>query len=115
MFSSSKFYEQAIGVLDIHGCVSLIGPPGSGKTLTAVQLAVRKYRGGQGGMSRLIVCHTVKELAKTEPPDGAYIIVDDWLDQYMHYPIKLEDDKKQLDQFYYEHFKMKKLHIIFTA
>ena len=115
VFSSSKFYEQAIGVLDIHGCVSLIGPPGSGKTLTAVQLAVRKYRGGQGGMSRLIVCHTVKELTETEHPDGAYIIVDDWLDQYIHYPIMLEEDKKQLDQFYDEYIKMKKVHIIFTA
>ena len=115
VFSSSKFYDHAIGVLDIHGCVSLIGPPGSGKTLTAVQLAFRKYRGGQGGISRLIVYHTVEELTETEPPDGAYIIVDDWLDQYMHYPIMLEEDKKQLDQFYDEYIKMKKVHIIFTA
>ena len=45
VFSTSEFYDHAIGVLDIHGCVSLIGPPGSGKTLTAVQLAFRKYRG----------------------------------------------------------------------
>ncbi|XP_078334861.1 uncharacterized protein LOC144625936 [Crassostrea virginica] len=115
VFSSSKFYDHAIGVLDIHGCVSLIGPPGSGKTLTAVQLAVRKYRGGQGGMSRLIVYHTVKELTETEPPNGAYIIVDDWLDQYMHYPIMLKEDKKQLEESYDEYIKMKNVHIIFTA
>ncbi|XP_078334860.1 uncharacterized protein LOC144625935 [Crassostrea virginica] len=115
VFSSSKFYEHAIGVLDIHGCVSLIGPPGSGKTLTAVQLAFQKYRGGQGGMSRLIVYHTVKELTETEPPDGAYIILDDWLDQYMHFPDKLEEDEKLLDGFYAYLVKSKKVCIIFTS
>ena len=114
VFSSSKFYEHTIGVLDIHGCVSLIGPPGSGKTLTAVQLAIRKYRGGQGGMSRLIVYHTVEKLTKTEHTDGAYIILDDWLDQYMHYPAKLEEDKNLLDGFYVDFVKSKKVCIIFT-
>ena len=115
VFSSSKFYEHAIDVLDIRGCVSLIGPPGSGKTLTAVQLAFRKYRGGQGGISRLIVYHTVKELTETEHTDGAYIILDDWLDQYMHYPTKLEEDKNLLDGFYVDFVKSKKVCIIFTA
>ena len=115
VFSSSKFYEHAIGVLDIHGCVSLIGPPGSGKTLTAVQLAFRKYRGEQGGMSRLIVCHTVEKITEVELLDGTYIIVDDWLDQYVHYPSKLEKDIKRLDDYYADVVKSKKVHIIFTA
>ena len=115
MFSTSKFYDHAIGVLDIHGCVSLTGPPGSGKTLTAVQLVFRKYKWGQGGMSRFHIYHTVEELTKTEHTDGAYIIVDDWLDQYVHYPSKLEKDIKRLDDFYADVVKSKKVHIIFTA
>lgn len=43
VFSPNTFYERAIGVLDVHHCITIIGPPGSGKTLTAVQLAYRKY------------------------------------------------------------------------
>ena len=45
VFSSSKFYDHAIGVLDIHGCVSLIGPPGSGTALAAVGMAIREFCG----------------------------------------------------------------------
>ena len=66
-------------------------------------------------MSRLIVYHTVEELTKREHTDGAYIIVDDWLDQYMHYPTKLEEDKKRLDEFYADVVKSMKGRIIFTA
>lgn len=80
VFISSKFYEHAIGVLDIYRCITIVGPPGCGKTLTALQLASRKC--GRGGRSQLYFCETLEEILTTAQMDSdAYIIMDDWLDK----------------------------------
>lgn len=114
VFCPNHLYEHAIGTLELHHCLTIIGPPGSGKTITALQLAYRKCVGG--GRSRVYFCRTVEELESTAAgKEDAYIIVDDWLDRYMYYPSTLRPDIAHLTKFYDEFVKSGKVHLVLTA
>lgn len=114
VFISSKFYEHAIGVLDIYRCITIVGPPGCGKTLTALQLASRKC--GRGGRSQLYFCETLEEILTTAQMDSdAYIIMDDWLDKYVYYPSTLLSAIRRLNEIYETLIKGKKIHLIITV
>lgn len=114
VFSTSKFYEHAIGALDIYRCITIVGPPGCGKTLTALQLAFRKC--GRGIKSQLYFCQTLEEVLTTAREDNdAYIIVDEFLDKYFYYPSTLCEAIKSLDVIYNELIKGKKIHLIITV
>lgn len=113
VFTSSKFYEHAIGVLDVYRCITIVGPPGCGKTLTALQLASRKC--GRGGKSQLYFCQTLEEvLATAQENNDAYIIVDEFLDKYFYYPSTLDEAVKSLNLIYNELVIGKKIHLIIT-
>uniref|UniRef100_A0A8W8N5I3 Novel STAND NTPase 3 domain-containing protein n=1 Tax=Magallana gigas TaxID=29159 RepID=A0A8W8N5I3_MAGGI len=96
VFTSSKFYEHAIGVLDVYRCITIVGPPGCGKTVTALQLASRKC--GRGGKSQLYFCQTLEEVLTTaQENNDAYIIVDEFLDKYFYYPSTLDEAVESLN------------------
>lgn len=114
VFCPNHLYEHAIGTLELHHCLTIIGPPGSGKTITALQLAYRKCV--VGGSSRMYFCRTVDELESTATgKEDAYIIVDDWLDRYIYYPSTLLPAIATLTKFYDEFVKSGKVHLILTA
>lgn len=114
VFSPSKVYEHAIGVLDINHCITIIGPPGSGKTLTALQLARRKC--GKGGKTKLYFCQNLDEISdKADANHNTYIVMDDWIDHYVYYPSTLQEAVKCLDQIYGDFVKSGNVHLILTA
>lgn len=113
VFSYTEAYKRAIGVLEADHCVAIIGPPGSGKTITALQLANRKC-----GLSKLYLCQTVDEILVTaENNTGAYtcIIVDDWIDEYVYYPSKLDTAINLLSTIYTNFLQDGNVHLILTA
>lgn len=111
MFSSSETYERAVGVFDVNHCITIIGPPGSGKTLTAVQLAYRKC-----GLSQLFFCQTVEEVLDiSEKRKGAYIVLDDWIDEYLYYPSKIGNAIDLLSSVYDNFVRSGDLHLILTV
>lgn len=111
VFSYTEAYKRAIGVLEADHCVAIIGPPGSGKTITAVQLAYRKC-----GLSKLFLCQTVDEILVTaENNKGAYIIVDDWIDEYVYYPSKIDEAIHLLSTIYTNVLQDGNAHLILTA
>lgn len=111
VFSYTEAYKRAIGVLEADHCVAIIGPPGSGKTITAVQLAYRKC-----GISKLYLCRTVDEILVTaENNKGAYIIVDDWIDEYVYYPSKIDTAINLLSTIYTTFLQDGNVHLILTA
>lgn len=114
VFSPNTFYERAIGVLDVHHCITIIGPPGSGKTLTAIQLAYRKYE--KSGLSKMYFCQTVEEILDTANKNkGVCIIMDDWIDKYVYYPSELDNAIDLLSSVYNEFVRSGKVHLILTA
>lgn len=114
VFITSKVYEQAVGALDVHRCITIVGPPGCGKTLTAVQLASRKCE--KDGSSKLYFRQTLEEiLTIAENDSNAFIIVDDWLDKYLYFPSTLDPAIECLNKTYAEHIKDKKINLILTA
>lgn len=111
VFSPSEVYEHAIGVLDIHQCITIIGPPGSGKTITALQLARRKC-----GRSKLYLCQNFEEISdKADGKHDTYIVMDDWIDHYVYYPSTLPEAVKCLDKIYGDFVKNGNVHLILTA
>lgn len=114
VFSTSKVYEHAIGVLDINNCITIIGPPGSGKTITALQLARRKC--GKDGKSKLYFCQNFEEIShKADGEHNTYIVMDDWIDHYVYYPSTLPEAVKCLDKIYGDLIKRGNVHLILTA
>lgn len=114
VFSPSKVYEHAIGVLDINNCITIIGPPGSGKTITALQLARRKC--GKDGKSKLYFCQNFEEIShKADGEHNTYIVMDDWIDHYVYYPSTLPEAVKCLDKIYGDFVKRGNVHLILTA
>lgn len=114
VFTLSKFYEQAVGALDIYHCITIVGPPGCGKTFTALQLASRKCAKDEG--SQLYFRQTLEEsLTIAEKDSSAYIIVDDWLDKYLYYPSTLDPAIDRLNKTYVKYIKDKKINLILTA
>lgn len=114
VFSTSKVYEHAIGVLDINNCITIIGPPGSGKTITALQLARRKC--GKDGKSKLYFCQNFEEIShKADREHNTYIVMDDWIDHYVYYPSTLPEAVKCLDKTYGDLVKRGNVHLILTA
>lgn len=114
VFSTSKVYEHAIGVLDINNCITIIGPPGSGKTITALQLARRKC--GKDGKSKLYFCQNFEEIShKADGEHNTYIVMDDWIDHYVYYPSTLPEAVKCLDKIYGDLVKRGNVHLILTA
>lgn len=111
VFSYTEAYKRAIGVLEADHCVAIIGPPGSGKTITAVQLAYRKC-----GLSNLFLCQSIDEVFVTaENNKGAYIIVDDWIDEYVYYPSKIDEAIHLLSTIYTNFLQDGNVHLIITA
>lgn len=107
-------YEHAIGALDVHRCITIVGPPGCGKTLTARQLASRKCE--KDGGSKLYFRQTLEEILTIAKNDSnAFIIVDDWLDKYLYFPSTLDPAIECLNKTYVEHIKDKKIYLILTA
>lgn len=114
VFSPSKVYEHAIGVLDINHCITIIGPPGSGKTVTALQLALRKC--GKDGKSKLYFCQNFEEISdKADGEHNTYVVMDDWIDHYVYYPSTLPEAVKFLDKIYGDFVKRGNVHLILTA
>lgn len=114
VFTLSKFYGNAVGALDIYRCVTIVGPPGCGKTLTALQLATRKCE--KDGGSQLYFRQALEEIfAIAEKDSNAYIIVDDWLDKYLYFPSTLDPAIDCLNKTYVEHIKDTKINLILTA
>lgn len=111
VFSYTEAYKRAIGVLEADHCIAIIGPPGSGKTLTAVQLAYRKC-----GLSNLFLCQSIDEVFVTaENNKGAYIIVDDWIDEYVYYPSKIDEAIHLLSTIHTNFLQDGNVHLIITA
>lgn len=111
VFSYTEAYKRAIGVLEADHCVAIIGPPGSGKTITAVQLAYRKC-----GLSNLFLCQSIDEVFVTaENNKDAYIIVDDWIDEYVYYPSKIDEAIHLLSTIYTNFLQDGNVHLIITA
>lgn len=111
VFSYTEAYKRAIGVLEADHCIAIIGPPGAGKTVTAVQLAYRKC-----GLSNLFLCQSVDEVFVTaENNKGAYIIVDDWIDEYVYYPSKIDEAIHLLSTIYTNFLQDGNVHLIITA
>lgn len=111
VFSPYLDYQNAIGVLDVHHCVTIIGPPGSGKTITAVQLAYWKCE-----LSKLFFCQTLEEIPdKAKKHKGAYIIVDDWIDKYVYYPSKIDEAIDLLNSAYNKYVRRSRVYLILTA
>lgn len=111
MFSSSETYERAVGVFDVNHYITIIGPPGSGKTLTAVQLADRKC-----GLSKLFFCQTVEEILDiSEKRKGAYIVLDDWIDEYLYYPSKIGNAIDLLSSVYDNFVQSGDVYLILTV
>lgn len=114
VFITSKFYENAVGALDIYRCITIVGPPGCGKTLTALQLASRKCK--KDGSSKLYFCQTLEEILIIAKKDSnAYIIVDDWLDKYLYFPSTLDPAIDCLNKTYVKYLKDTKINLILTA
>lgn len=114
VFTISKFYENAVGALDIYRCVTIVGPPGCGKTHTALQLASRKCR--KDGGPQLYFRQALEEiLTIAEKDSNAYIIVDEWLDKYLYFPSTLVSAIDCLNETYVKYIKDTKIHLILTA
>ncbi|XP_062578231.1 uncharacterized protein LOC134240146 [Saccostrea cucullata] len=115
VFCRPECYEDAVGFLSTKGHITLIGPPGSGKTSMAVQLA--RQLCGKKELSQLKFCETLHELTAL-PETGntfLYIIMDDWIDRYMYYPSKFKEDTKLFDHIFEDCLKNKRIRIIFTV
>lgn len=111
VFSSSEAYERAIGVLEVHHCITIIGPPGSGKTITAGKLAYQKC-----GLSKMYFCQTVEEiLDKANKNKGVCIIMDDWIDEYVYYPFKINKAVDLLSSVYNRFVQNGEVYLILTA
>lgn len=111
VFSTNRVYGLGIGILDNYNCLTIIGPPGSGKTITAVQLANRKCE-----LSKLFFCETVEEIIDTaEMHKGVYIIVDDWIDTYVYYPSKLDRAIDLLSSVYNNYVRSGEVYLILTV
>lgn len=111
VFSTNRLYGFGIGILDNYNCITIIGPPGSGKTITAVQLAYRKCE-----LSNLFFCRTVEDiLDKAEKHKDVYIIVDDWIDKYVYYPSKLDNVIDLLSSVYNNFVRNGEVYIILTV
>ncbi|XP_062571136.1 uncharacterized protein LOC134233159 [Saccostrea cucullata] len=115
VFCRPESYEDAVGFLSTNCHITLIGPPGSGKTFMAVQLA--RQLCGKKELSQLKFCETLQELTAL-PESGntyLYIIMDDWIDRYMYYPPKFKEDTKLFDHIFEDCLKNKRMRIIFTV
>lgn len=111
VFSFCENYEHAVGILELYHCITIIGPNGSGKTLTAVKLAYQKC-----GQSQLYFCQSLEEISDiAEKNKGAYIIVDDWIDEYVYYPSKIDNAKALLDSVYEKFVRSREVYLILTA
>lgn len=111
VFSTNRGYGLGISILDNYNCIAIIGPPGSGKTITAVQLAYRKCE-----LSKLFFCQTVEEILDTaEMHKGVYIIADDWIDKYVYYPYKFDKAIDLLSNVYNKYVRSGELYLILTV
>ncbi|XP_062578232.1 uncharacterized protein LOC134240147 [Saccostrea cucullata] len=118
VFVITETYTKAIGMLETRGWITLTGPPGSGKTMTAIQLAKRKLGcsgSTQGRKCTFHFCKTLDEIPglsndKSEP----YVILDDFFEQYRYYPSKLSVDKASFDNIFREFVDKGPVHVIFT-
>ncbi|XP_055998705.1 uncharacterized protein LOC125683448 isoform X2 [Ostrea edulis] len=113
VFCKTKRYEEAVGILKTYGCITLVGPPGSGKTMTAVQLARHICRNEE--KAKLYFCQTLEEIIAAAESKEACIVADGCLDQYLYYPSKVNDDLKEFEGIFTDYVHPKKSHIIFTV
>ncbi|XP_062587005.1 uncharacterized protein LOC134248610 [Saccostrea cucullata] len=114
VFCRPESYEHAVGILSTKGHITLIGPPGSGKTFMAVQLA-RQLCGKE--KTQMVFCKTLHEITALPKLENAclYVIMDGWLDQYMYYPSKVKEDKQLFDHIFDDCINYKTVRIIFTV
>ncbi|XP_061178531.1 uncharacterized protein LOC133187182 [Saccostrea echinata] len=118
LFVDTEAYKEAVGKLEIHGCMTLIGPPGSGKTMTAIKLAIRKHRQKEssGKIVTFHFCKCLNDVHSLEiESEKPYVILDDFLEQYRYYPSKLSEDKKEFDEIFNKFIKPGLVRIIFTV
>lgn len=100
VFYPTKVFTKCIGLFEVHGILTFVGPHGSGKTTSAVNLLSKK-EGTQisGKKCAVEVCESVEEVeSKVVEGSVTCVLLDDVLDQYAYQPALLKAHKEKFTE-----------------
>eukprot|EP00105_Crassostrea_gigas_P026897 XP_011448024.1 PREDICTED: uncharacterized protein LOC105342697 isoform X2 [Crassostrea gigas] len=97
VFYPTKVFTKCIGLFEVHGILTFVGPHGSGKTTNAVNLLSKKVGTQINGKNCVVeVCESVEEVeSKVVEGCVTFVLLDDVLDQYAYQPALLKAHKEK--------------------
>lgn len=95
VFYPTKVYTKCIGLFEVHGILTFVGPHGSGKTTSAVNLLSKKEGTQINGKKCVVeICESVEEVgSKMVEGSVTCVLLDDVLEQYAFQPTLLKAHK----------------------
>lgn len=97
VFYPTRVYTKCIGLFEVHGILTFVGPHGSGKTTNAVDILSKKV-GTRVNDKKcvVVVCKSVDEVeGKLDDSNVTYVLLDDGLEQYAYQPTLLKVHKEK--------------------
>lgn len=97
VFYPTRVFTKCIGLFEVHGILTFVGPHGSGKTTNAVNLLSKKVGTQIYGKNCVVeVCQSVEEVeSKVVEGSVTCVLLDDVLEQYAYQPALLKSHKEK--------------------
>lgn len=97
VFYPTKVFTKCIGLFEVHGILTFVGPHGSGKTTSAVNLLSKKVGTQIHGKNCVVeVCESIEDVeSKVIEGFVTCVLLDDVLDQYAYQPALLKAHKEK--------------------
>lgn len=97
VFYPTKVFTKCIGLFEVHGILTFVGPHGSGKTTNAVDILSKKIGTQINGKNCVVeVCESVENV-ESKVVEGCVtcVLLDDGLEQYAYQPTLLKVHKEE--------------------